>query len=135
MVLTLTQAQLAEMITAVQAALPAEGCGLLAGRANRVTRVLPITNRLHSPSRFIMDERELGHWLFNLDDAGEDLLGIFHAHPHSPARPSPTDLAENYYGAIAQVIVGQAASPTPQVRAFRYAADDYREISLNILPE
>ena len=98
--LRLTRRQLDQMLAHVEACLPNEGCGLLAGQAGIVHEVLPITNAAASPVRFRMDPREQLRALEAMDDKGLELLGIYHSHPAGPVGPSVTDVAEAAYSAV-----------------------------------
>jgi proteasome lid subunit RPN8/RPN11 len=81
----------------VTKSLPEEACGLVAGRDNHSQQIFPISNQLHSPTRFYMDPIELLLALEEIDRQGLELLAIYHSHPTGPGFPSPRDLAENYY--------------------------------------
>jgi proteasome lid subunit RPN8/RPN11 len=105
--LSLTQDQWNSMRSHLDACRPQEGCGLLAGTGGSVHRVLPIANRLESPSRFRMDPLEQLRALNWMDDNGLELVGIFHSHPADPeagvpvrGEPSPTDIAEAAYPVV-----------------------------------
>lgn len=78
-----------------------EACGLVAGRwgspAYSGELIVPVTNQLHSPARYQMDPQEQMDALLNIEKSGMDLVAIYHSHPHGPAIPSPTDIAEAYY--------------------------------------
>lgn len=82
--------------------LPEEGCGLLAGQENGVVQeVFYITNKLHTPVRFRMEEKEQVRAFTKMDRSGMSLLAIFHSHPEGPDYPSETDLVEyNYLDAL-----------------------------------
>jgi [CysO sulfur-carrier protein]-S-L-cysteine hydrolase len=96
--LILSRIQLRDISTRLTTCLPEEACGLLIGGSDgRVESVIHITNMLHSPTRFRMDEMELFHALQILDQTNNELLGIFHSHPAGPNHPSFTDLAEYQY--------------------------------------
>ena len=92
--------QFERMRTHVEACLPLEGCGLLAGRAGIVEEVIPVTNEARSPVRFRMDPREQLRAFESMDANGLDLIGIFHSHPDGPAGPSVTDVAEAAYNTV-----------------------------------
>ena len=115
--------------------LPEEGCGLLTGSADGLVQsVIPIQNKLHSPTRFQMDERELIRAFDYLDTRDSTLLGIFHSHPWGPAHPSPTDLQEYEYPDSFMVIFTRSKTGW-QGRAFQINAQDRtfqeREISVS----
>ena len=98
--LRLGTAQMAEMRSHVEACLPHEGCGLLAGSAGVVEAVLPVRNAAGSPVKFRMDPIEQLHALDWIDSRGLDLVGIFHSHPTGPDAPSATDVAEAAYEVV-----------------------------------
>lgn len=72
---------------------PDEACGVLAGRAGRVTRVIEMANAERSPTFYRFDAAEqLAVWR-SLDDADEEPFVIYHSHTATPAYPSRTDIA------------------------------------------
>jgi proteasome lid subunit RPN8/RPN11 len=126
--LTLTREQVAEMVAHARQEAPNECCGLLFGRHGRVERVFRGTNIDHSPVTYQMDARELLE-IPRMETQGLDLVGIYHSHPASPARPSSTDVARAFYPDVAYVIISLAA-PQPEVVAFRIADGQVRELEL-----
>ena len=71
-----------------------EVCGLIAGRDGLATRVLPVANAASRPERtYEMDPNEQHRAWTSIEDAGEDLLAIYHSHPPVGAYFSETDLA------------------------------------------
>ncbi len=98
--LALTRSQLDDMRTHIQACVPLEACGLLAGRAGVVSRVIPVANQAHSAVRFRMDPAEQLQAFNWMDANGLELVGIFHSHPAGPDHPSATDVAEAAYPVV-----------------------------------
>jgi proteasome lid subunit RPN8/RPN11 len=98
---------------------PAECCGLLIGVAGRIDESVATTNLAAGGSRFLIDPRE--HIAINrrLRGASQEVIGAYHSHPHSPAEPSPTDIAEAYYGHFVHLIVSLADATSPDVRGYR----------------
>jgi len=103
--LVLTMGQRDQIIADALARLPAEACGLVAGRNGEAARVYPVTNILNSPVRFMMDPQEQIDLLLQFDRQGWDLLAIYHSHPYGPERPSATDVAECGFPEAVQLIV------------------------------
>lgn len=103
--LTLSPDHLQQMITHVQACLPHEACGILAGNLGAIQTVLPVTNHLHSPVRFQMDFKEQWQVFQWLESHQMEMLAIFHSHPHGPNHPSATDLKEFYYPGVFSMIL------------------------------
>jgi proteasome lid subunit RPN8/RPN11 len=102
--LNITARHWEEMRADVKQHVPEEACGLLAGLENQVKLVLPIANELHSPVRFRMAARDQLTAFERIDQAGMELLGIYHSHPNGPDRPSVTDIAEAFYPEVIYLI-------------------------------
>lgn len=79
---------------------PLEACGLLAGKSDRVEKVLFVQNQAQSPVRFVMDPYEQLQAFDWIEANGLELVGIFHSHPAGPETASPTDIAEAAYKVV-----------------------------------
>jgi proteasome lid subunit RPN8/RPN11 len=98
--IVIDQKQYNEMLQHVKTHAPLEACGLLAGKGQRVDRVIPVRNKEQSAIRFVMDPSEqldAFHWI---ESQGLDLLGIFHSHPAGPETASATDIEEAAYEVV-----------------------------------
>ncbi len=84
----------------VQACIPLEACGLLAGSNGVVQEVIPVTNDARSPVRFRMLPVEQLAAFERIEAEERDLLAVFHSHPAGPPGPSQTDIAEAAYQAV-----------------------------------
>jgi proteasome lid subunit RPN8/RPN11 len=128
--LILTQAQVQEMTAYLEANLPLEACGLLAGKGKRVEKVLFVPNQAQSPVRFVMDPQEQLR-AFEWIEANElDLLGIFHSHPSGPETVSPTDIAEAAYAVVHVVCSRKAEKWT--LRGFWIENGQAAEVALQV---
>lgn len=94
---------------------PAECCGLLAGKDDKVLSVYPARNALKSPVRYAMDPKELYRLLQEIERQGWELLGIYHSHTHTQAYPSATDIELAFWPDALYFIISLQG---PQVRAF-----------------
>ncbi|MGD9093464.1 MAG: M67 family metallopeptidase [Anaerolineales bacterium] len=112
--------------------LPAEACGLLAGLNDLATQIYPVTNILHSPVRYRMDPKEQLQAFQDIDDAGLELLAIYHSHPDGPDKPSPVDIAEAYYPQSVYLIWSLATGDW-RCRGFKIEKGIASEIPLSIL--
>lgn len=126
------------MIADLRAALPNEGCGLIAGDASpfgggRATRWHPTRNRLASPYRFEIEPADLLRVQLAIDDAGEVVWAVVHSHVASPARPSATDVRAAVHPASLHVVVSMT-TPEPEVRAWRIADGGIEEVRLDVPP-
>lgn len=120
MALHLTEDQVEEMIRHARREYPNEACGLLAGRDSRVEKVYPMTNNAeHSPVTYRLDPEEQFRAFMEIEEAGWELLAIYHSHSHSPAYPSATDLELAFYPDSLYLIISLADRDQPTLRAFR----------------
>jgi proteasome lid subunit RPN8/RPN11 len=107
---------------------PAECCGLLVGSAREIVAAVRAANLADNPSRFLIDPKDHIRARRDARAGGLDVVGFYHSHPHSDARPSPTDLAEASYENHLYVIVsltGEAAD----VRLYRFTGTAFEAIS------
>lgn len=119
MALYLTDEQAEEMIRHAQREYPNEACGLLAGRDSRVEKVYQMTNAEHSPVTYRLDPEEQFRAFTEIEEAGWELLAIYHSHSHSFAYPSATDLELAFYPDCLYLITSLADRARPVIRAFR----------------
>ncbi len=98
--LILSKKQWQEMLDHVDQQVPLEACGLLAGKNDRVEKVILVRNQAESPARFVMDPYEQLQAFDWIESNRLDLLGIFHSHPTGPEAVSATDIAEAAYEVI-----------------------------------
>jgi proteasome lid subunit RPN8/RPN11 len=99
-------------------AYPNEGCGVLVG-TYAAERFIAIKNVAQSPTEYEMDPAELIHVLRGLRSSGEQLVAIYHSHPHGPAQLSRTDIDRAYYPEAAHLVISLADLERPQAVAFR----------------
>jgi len=95
--LMLREEQWKKMLVDVIKHAPEEACGLLGGKGRNVVDVIPVTNEIHSPTRYRMAPEEQLAAFNYLDQLALDPIGIYHSHPAGPQVPSETDLKEAYY--------------------------------------
>jgi proteasome lid subunit RPN8/RPN11 len=107
-----------EIVAHAQAGLPNEACGILAGRDGRVERFFPAQPDEPSPYYYRIESRDQIRIMNAIDDAGLDLLGIYHSHTSSPAYPSRTDAEQAFWPDAVYVIVSLAGGDA-DVRGYR----------------
>ncbi len=115
--MTVPRAVADEVVAHARAGLPNEACGLLSGTDGAVTRFHPARNADASPYRYSVDPADLLRITTEIDDAGEDVVAIYHSHTRSPAFPSRTDLDLAFWPDAAYLIVSLASEP-PDLKAF-----------------
>jgi len=122
---------------------PDEVCGILAGRGDLVERVFAVNNTADAveadsgvfrdrtsgeatagrrPVHYYMDPKDQLRVYNEIDDLGLDVVGYYHSHTHTEARPSPTDIRLATDLAAFWVLVSLVDSPA--VRAWRIVKDD-----------
>ena len=101
-----------------RAGLPNEACGILAGRDGCVERFFPALPDEPSPFYYRIESRDQIRIMNEIDEAGLDLIGIYHSHTSSPAFPSRTDAEQAFWPDAVYVIVS-LASPDADVRGYR----------------
>ena len=101
-----------------RAGYPHEACGLFGGNESFVKTFYPMTNVAASGTVYLLDSREQLEVMQAMDDAGEELIGIYHSHVASEAFPSPTDIKQAFYPDSAYVIVSLEDLDKPDMKAF-----------------
>ncbi len=148
---------------------PHECCGILSGKNGHIADCYRITNILADMSQqelsrfdsaklsdlqrlspedradiaFQMDAREMAMAQRDIRSKGLDLLGFYHSHTCSPARPSQTDITiamefESYRAKLNfpepfHLIVSLEHADQPVVRAFRIQDSKATEVPIRTL--
>lgn len=129
--MTLRKQHWHEMLDHVAKQVPLESCGLLAGKNDRVEKVILVRNQAQSPMRFVMDPYEQIRAFDWIEANGLDLLGIFHSHPAGPEMVSATDIADAAYEVIQ--LIWSRNEGRWQVRGFWIENGQATEVSLQIV--
>jgi proteasome lid subunit RPN8/RPN11 len=112
---------------------PNEACGLLAGTNGSVSKLFRMTNAERSPVIYRMDPAEQLRVFNEIDEAGLDLVAIYHSHTRSPAYPSSTDVSLAYYPEAVYLIVSLAEMDKPDLRGFQILDSKVTEIALEVV--
>ncbi|MEX2080981.1 MAG: M67 family metallopeptidase [Dehalococcoidia bacterium] len=126
----LRQEHLDAMIAHALRDAPMECCGMLAGREGLVTTVVPMRNAEESPYRFRIDGLEQKRAEETLDERGESILGFYHSHTGSEARPSATDIlmmGPLFGPPYTHFVIGVADPARPVARVFHIEDGDHHE--------
>ena len=137
--LSLNAALADELLAHARSEVPNEACGILSGNAadGRVTAYHPARNADASPHVYTVHPEDLVRIVLGIEDAGEDLIAIFHSHTHTPAEPSPTDRRQAMYPDAVYLLATLAdpdAEPMQALRAWRIHDGDAAEVLLRIEP-
>lgn len=113
---------------------PEEMCGLLVGEfaTGVVKSFVPCTNIAHSARVYTIDPKEHLRAELDAEKNGWDVIGSAHSHTHSPAFPSPTDVAQAPDPGWHYVIVSlQTGSAEP--RSFRIVDGQITEETIQVV--
>jgi proteasome lid subunit RPN8/RPN11 len=98
--------------------LPNEACGYLAGKEGRVLKAYPMRNVDQSPEHFSFDPAEQFKVIREARKEELKIVGNYHSHPSTPARPSEEDIRLANDPAISYVIIS-LAEKIPVIRSFQ----------------
>lgn len=130
--LVISRPELDTLLSTLWAVYPEEGCGVMSGRDGVVERIYPIENSLHSPVAFQMDSWQQLQAMLAIESKQEEIVAIYHSHPHGPTELSAQDLAQATYLDAAQVVVSFAQPQNPTIRAFWLDPGRSRELPIVI---
>jgi len=126
-----------ELLRHARAELPNEACGLLSGPpgSGHASRFHPARNSEASPLRYNVHPEDLVRITFAIEDAGEELVAIFHSHTRSAAVPSATDRRTAMYPDVFYLLASLAdpgAPPAVALRAWRIHRGDTFEVPFRL---
>ena len=126
-----------ELLAHARAEVPNEACGLLSGSlaGGTASAYHPARNADESPYVYTVDAEDLVRIVFGIEDAGQDLVAIFHSHTHTPAVPSPTDRRQAQYPDAFYVLASLSepdADVADALRAWRIRDGESSEVPLAI---
>jgi proteasome lid subunit RPN8/RPN11 len=118
-VFVLPKAHYDAIIEQALAETPFECCGILAGKDGRVLRRYPTANARRSLVEYAIDPRELLRIIREIEDNDWQVVGIYHSHTRTEARPSWKDISAAGYPEARYLIVSLRDPARPRLRAFR----------------
>ena len=128
----------ASVVRHARDAAPEECCGILLGRHGEHATSILDTHRAKNVAdrrdvRFTIDPADHFEAIRDARRRGLEVVGFYHSHPRSPARPSETDRAEAAYPGQLCLIVGLKEEP-PEVRLFRVVDGNFLPVALVTAP-
>ena len=112
---------------------PNECCGLIGGRPGEATTIYRAVNAEASPFRYSLAPAEQLDLMNRIEQAGEDLVAIYHSHTRSGAWPSQTDinLAVGWPDVI-WFIISLENSDSPDVKAFTIHGSEVGVVDIQV---
>ncbi len=107
-----------EMVAHAREDDPNECCGMLGGADGSAATLYRAANAEASPLRYSIDAGEQFRLMREIEEAGEELVGIYHSHTRSAAYPSQTDVNLAGWPDAVYVIVSLEEPDSPDVRGF-----------------
>ncbi len=120
-VLALPQELVDDIVAWAVEGYPYEACGLLAGPSDgdTVTRFYRCRNAAQSARVYTVDPADHLRAERDAEAAGWEILGVLHSHTHTPAFPSPTDVAQAPDPGWHYAIVSLQHDDAPSLRSYR----------------
>ena len=114
--------------------LPNECCGLIGGNDGEMTSVHRARNAAATWLRYEVHPSDQFRIMERIEEAGEDLVGIYHSHTKSEAYPSQTDinLADGWPDPL-YLICSLEHPDDPVVRAFAIRDGAVEEVELDVV--
>ena len=122
-----------ELIAHAHQEAPNECCGMIGGVNGTAATVYRSSNAEASPLRYSLDANDQFRIMREIEESGEELLGIYHSHTGSAAYPSQTDINLAAYPDAVYVIVSLLNSSEPEVRGFWIRDGKVTEAELDVV--
>ncbi len=123
-----------DILTQAQQSPENEVCGLIGGSNRIAQRCYPINNAATDQRhRYQMNPKEQIEAMRQMRDNDEELIAIYHSHPHAPALPSTTDINEAEYPEAAYLIVSLNTLGVLEITAFCINNKQAHEIALELI--
>jgi proteasome lid subunit RPN8/RPN11 len=122
-----------EMIAHAREEAPNECCGMIGGADGGATTVYRSINAEASPLRYSLDASDQFRIMQEMEQRGEELVGIYHSHTGSAAYPSQTDVNLAAYPDAVYVIVSLEDPQNPDLRGFWIRDGQIDEAELDVV--
>jgi proteasome lid subunit RPN8/RPN11 len=119
---------------------PNECCGMITGNDGTAVQLYRTRNAEASPFRYNIDPRDILKVERDMDEAGLQVLVIYHSHVASEAYPSPTDVRLSQwpgadppldlYPGAHYVLVSLKDPRNPAVRAYTITGGSVEEVTI-----
>ena len=107
-----------EIVAHAREDFPNECCGMVGGLDGEARTVYRAANAEASPLRYSIDASEQFRLMKTIEEAGEELVGIYHSHTKSAAYPSQTDVNLAGWPDAVYLIASLADAEAPEIMGF-----------------
>jgi proteasome lid subunit RPN8/RPN11 len=122
-----------ELLHLAQRAPEEEVCGLISGDASGFKHCYSVANVARDKARlFELAPQGQIDAMREMRERGEELLAIYHSHPHAPALPSLTDIQQHEYPGVLYLIVSLDTQGVLELRGFRLRGQQVQEVAVRI---
>ena len=130
MTISLPRRFLDEIITHAKREKPNECCGILTGKNGEVLKIYPTNNEEKSSVKYRIPAKEILNTLRDIENCGQEMIGIYHSHTHTEAYPSPTDVNLAFWPEVVYFILSLSAEPV--LKAFNIIYGQVTEVDVLI---
>ncbi len=128
----IAQSLVDEIVAHAREDLPNECCGMVGGVDSGARTVYRAENAEASPLRYSIDAKEQFRLMRAIEEAGEDLVGIYHSHTKSAAYPSQTDVNLAGWPDAVYLIASLAGPDAPDLKGYWIRDGGIAEVELVI---
>jgi [CysO sulfur-carrier protein]-S-L-cysteine hydrolase len=121
-----------EMVAHAREDAPNECVGMLGGDDGEARTLYRAANAEASPLRYSIDAAEQLRLMREIEEAGEELVAIYHSHTRSAAYPSQTDVNLAGWPDAVYLIVSLADADSPDVRGFWIRDGEISDAELDV---
>ena len=120
---------------------PNECCGLVGGRNGEATTYYRARNAFESPLRYEIHSEDVLRLTNEIEENGEQMIGIYHSHTGTPAYPSETDINLAFWDRAGRMLqwpdavylISSLAEGEEPLRGFRISPDaEVTEVELEV---
>ncbi|MBI3771937.1 MAG: M67 family metallopeptidase [Gammaproteobacteria bacterium] len=131
--LTLPRPLVNTILAQAQHSPEAEICGLIGGKEGHAWHCYPVSNCAANPAqRYVMNPKGQIDTLRQMRECGEELVAIYHSHPHTAATPSLIDLQEAQYPDTPYLIISLNTQGVLEIAAFRLDKGTVSSIQISL---
>lgn len=123
---------ISEMIAHARREAPIEACGIIAGKDGVAEKYYEMANTDKSDEHYLMDPEEQFKIMKVIRGLGLEILGIFHSHTKTPARPSKEDIRFAFTEDVVYLITSLMETERPVTNGFIIEEGNITEVPVEV---